>query len=190
KVYEKVKGAYSVCAFIAANANDSAGAILNIEENDGLKLSWKAAEGNRYSIEYKTDLLASEWALYDTAYSGSNAVTTVSVSDILSSPSPTGFFRLRIETRTRFIDSDSDSLPDWWEAKWFGNLTQSKKDNPERDLTDHSEEWQLGLDPTKDESGLALTYTYDALGRLIGVSGNSTSISYTLDAEGNLTRTE
>lgn len=34
---------------------------------------------------------------------------------------------------------------------------------------------------------MALTYTYDDAGRLTAVSGNSTTLAYTLDEEGNIT---
>ncbi|MFW2478909.1 MAG: hypothetical protein ACN4GF_02090 [Lentimonas sp.] len=83
--------------------------------------------------------------------------------------------------------SDPDLLADDWELFYFGDLTQDDSDNDDADYTNNLEESQLGLDPTADERGLALTYTYDDLGRLTGVNGNSTALSYTLDEEGNIT---
>ena len=65
--------------------------------------------------------------------------------------------------------------------------TKKRYDNDDTDYTNNLEESQLGLDPTADEKGLALTYTYDDLGRLTAVSGNATTASYTLDEEGNIT---
>ena len=78
-------------------------------------------------------------------------------------------------------------LADEWELFFFGDLSQGDTDNDDTDYTNNLEESQLGLDPTADEKGLALTYTYDDLGRLTAVSGNATTASYTLDEEGNIT---
>jgi hypothetical protein len=83
--------------------------------------------------------------------------------------------------------SDPDLLADEWELFFFGDLSQDDTGNDDADFTDNLEESQLGLDPTVDEKGLALSYTYDDLGRLTGVSGNSSAASYTLDEEGNIT---
>jgi len=66
-------------------------------------------------------------------------------------------------------------------------VSQGDTGNDDTDYTNNLEESQLGLDPTEDEKGLALTYTYDDLGRLTSVGGNSTAVSYTLDEEGNIT---
>lgn len=82
--------------------------------------------------------------------------------------------------------SDADSLFDEWEFSFFGDLSQSDAGNDDLDFTNNLEESQLGLDPMLDEKGLALTYTYDDLGRLTAVSGNATAVSYTLDEEGNI----
>jgi len=86
--------------------------------------------------------------------------------------------------------SDPDLLADEWELFFFGDLSQDDTGNDDTDYTNNLEESQLGLDPTADEKGLALTYTYDDLGRLTAVSGNSTVLSYTLDEEGNITLTD
>lgn len=85
------------------------------------------------------------------------------------------------------VFSDPDLLADEWELFFFGDLSQGDTDNDDTDYTNNLEESQLGLDPTADEKGLALTYTYDDLGRLTAVSGNATTASYTLDEEGNIT---
>lgn len=83
--------------------------------------------------------------------------------------------------------SDPDSLFDEWEFFFFGDLSQGDAGNDDADYTDNLEESQLGLDPTIDEKGMALTYTYDGAGRLTAVSGNSTTLAYALDEEGNIT---
>ena len=173
----------------AAEADGSGGEGLKIQNNPGLELSWRAAEGSRYSIEYKTDLLASEWALHNTAYLGENAVVTVSIGDILPNASPKGFFRLRIETTTDFIDTDSDAIPDWWEMYWFGHLEQGPKSNGDMDTIQLLDEYRFGLDPTQDDSVLTETqesYTYDFT-LLTGASQSSgLSLKYAYDQAGNL----
>jgi len=83
--------------------------------------------------------------------------------------------------------SDADSLFDEWEFFYFGDLSQGDAGNDDTDLTTNREESELGLDPTADESGMALTYAYDDAGRLTAVAGNSTTLAYTLDEEGNIT---
>ncbi len=49
-------------------------------------------------------------------------------------------------------DSDGDSLPDGWEWKWFGTLDYSAGDDPDGDNLNNLREYQLGLDPTRDNS--------------------------------------
>jgi hypothetical protein len=56
-------------------------------------------------------------------------------------------------------DSDNDNLPDWWEEKYFGNLTYGKNDDVDVDKFTNIEEYKAGTDPTKktdrpfDDSG-------------------------------------
>ena len=53
------------------------------------------------------------------------------------------------------LDSDSDSLPDWWENFYFGNLTKSAtgdNDSPSLDRLTNDVEYQLGFDPTKPDT--------------------------------------
>lgn len=82
--------------------------------------------------------------------------------------------------------SDSDLIADDWEYYFFGDLNQNDNGNDDSDFTDNLEESQLGLDPTIDERGFAITYTYDAVGRLTGASSNMLTVSYIFDEEGNI----
>jgi hypothetical protein len=56
-------------------------------------------------------------------------------------------------------DSDNDNLPDWWEEKYFSNLTFGKNDDVDIDKYTNFEEYKAGTDPTKktdrpfDDSG-------------------------------------
>ena len=53
------------------------------------------------------------------------------------------------------VDSDSDSLPDWWESIHFGNLTKTStgdNDTPTLDRLTNNYEYLLGFDPTKPDS--------------------------------------
>ncbi|MFD2256594.1 hypothetical protein ACFSSA_07900 [Luteolibacter algae] len=52
-------------------------------------------------------------------------------------------------------DSDSDTLPDWWELKYFGNLSQIAEgddDTPNPDQLTNTYEYLLGFDPTDPDS--------------------------------------
>ena len=53
------------------------------------------------------------------------------------------------------LDSDSDSLPDWWEKAYFGNLTKAATDDSDTlqgDRLTNYYEYLLGFDPTKPDS--------------------------------------
>lgn len=55
-------------------------------------------------------------------------------------------------------DTDSDKMPDWWEMKYFGNLTQGTNDDAEYDNLINLQEYLHGTDPTKldtDGDGLS-----------------------------------
>ncbi len=88
-------------------------------------------------------------------------------------------------------DSNSNGLPDGWELFHFGGLgianptTALKPDG----LT-NKEKADLGLDPNKDYTSATASnssqYTYDAVGRLTGVTAPVAAATYTPDAEGNI----
>lgn len=44
-------------------------------------------------------------------------------------------------------DTDTDGLPDWWERRHFGNLSQSPTDNPDSDVLTNAEEYARGRSP-------------------------------------------
>jgi hypothetical protein len=44
-------------------------------------------------------------------------------------------------------DTDSDSLPDWWENRYFGNLSETGSTNPDGDAYPNSEEFAKGHHP-------------------------------------------
>jgi hypothetical protein len=46
-------------------------------------------------------------------------------------------------------DTDNDDLPDWWEEKYFGNLTYGKNDDVDGDKYTNFKEYQAETDPTK-----------------------------------------
>lgn len=88
-------------------------------------------------------------------------------------------------------DQNSNGLPDGWERFYFGALgianpaTVSQPDG----LT-IKEKAELGLDPDVDYSSptasQTATYSYDAIGRLTGVTASVAAAGYTLDPEGNI----
>jgi energy-converting hydrogenase Eha subunit A len=50
------------------------------------------------------------------------------------------------------LDSDEDSLPDWWEMKYFMNLTQTATGDFDHDGYNNLEEFAAGQDPTAKNS--------------------------------------
>lgn len=51
------------------------------------------------------------------------------------------------------LDKDQDSLPDWWEENYFGDLSQTASGDFDNDGYDNLEEYAKGTDPTvKDPS--------------------------------------
>jgi len=88
-------------------------------------------------------------------------------------------------------DLDVDQLPDDWERFHFGDTaSQDGTGNPDGDSLTNKEEFDLGLDPNADQSASAssiLTYFYDDLGRMTGLSApGSVGSTYNYDAEGNI----
>jgi hypothetical protein len=86
-------------------------------------------------------------------------------------------------------DSDSDGLPDMWEYQYFeDNLAQTGSGDYDGDGLTNQEEYELGLNPVVNDTaqlGSRLNYSYDATGRLQGVSGVR-SEAVTSDGEGNI----
>lgn len=56
-----------------------------------------------------------------------------------------------------WISTDSDTLPDWWEVFWFGNLSQGSDDNPDNDWSTNLDCYLYGyggqVRPTPDQDG-------------------------------------
>jgi hypothetical protein len=50
------------------------------------------------------------------------------------------------------LDSDQDTLPDWWEEKYFGDLSQTAEGDFDRDGYDNLEEYARGTNPTVKDS--------------------------------------
>lgn len=87
------------------------------------------------------------------------------------------------------IDTDRDGLPDAWETQFFGNLGRDGTGDYDGDGLTDRQEYQLGLDPTVDQSaqsGNRRNYTFDRLDRLDSVTGNG-QVDLTLDKEDNIT---
>ncbi len=169
---------------------NSPGEYLQVLIFEGLRVQWFGVRGHYYFIEFKTDFLAPEWSVYNKSFIGDNLIFAEAVDDILPSPSPTGFFRLRIQNKTVFIDTDNDRLPDWWEQTHFSNLNQSTDGDPDGDGILNRYEWEAATDPTVDQTldsedpGL-MQFSYDALGQLTRSDG-FVNLNYVFDDEGNL----
>lgn len=67
-----------------------------------------------------------------------------------------------------FIDTDADGLPDWWEQKYFGNLTaQSGTGDPDSDGLTNLREYAAGTNPNDsdtDGDGLSDSQEVDTYG--------------------------
>lgn len=180
--------------------------------NEEISVRWWSKASFYYFLLETSDLVDDPWAYFPYAVVGDDSPKGI----IMSLSEDKMFFRVELtedpnapvlladfdgdfvpnkaelDQGTNVFDklfSDPDLLADDWELYFFGDLTQDDSGNDDGDFTTNLEESQLGLDPTADEKGLALTYNYDASGRLVGVTGNSTTASYTLDEEGNITLT-
>jgi subtilisin family serine protease len=58
----------------------------------------------------------------------------------------------------RLVDTDSNSLPDWWELQYFGQLTGTNPNaDPDHDGMNNLAEWIAGTNPTNAASVLRLT---------------------------------
>jgi hypothetical protein len=87
--------------------------------------------------------------------------------------------------------ADGDALPDGWELFYFGNTTIA---NPsavlQADGLTNKEKAELGLNPNVNYSAVTATqpasYSYDAVGRLTGVTAPVAANTFAPDEEGNL----
>jgi subtilisin family serine protease len=57
----------------------------------------------------------------------------------------------------KMTDTDGDSLPDWWEGDYFGNLLQTSSGDVDRDGFTNLEEYLSGTLPGSNSSKLALS---------------------------------
>jgi subtilisin family serine protease len=64
--------------------------------------------------------------------------------------------RLNLE---RLLDSDGDQLPDWWEWRYFGSLTNGPATDADEDGMNLFAEWQAGTIPTSGASRLTVAFT-------------------------------
>ncbi|MEM1223527.1 MAG: hypothetical protein AAGH40_12290 [Verrucomicrobiota bacterium] len=203
------------CSLFSQTASDlNEGLDLTHDPNlNEIAVRWWTKSSFYYFLSETSDLVNDPWAYFPYAAKGDDSVKGI----IMSLTDDKMFFRVELtddpnaevlladfdgdfvpnkaelDQGTDVFDmsfSDADLLADDWELYYFLNLGQSDAGNDDSDYTTNLEESQLGLDPNSDERGLALSYTYDALGRLTAVSGNFTTLSYTLDEEGNITLAE
>jgi hypothetical protein len=52
-----------------------------------------------------------------------------------------------------WVDTDADTLADWWEQFWFGNLAQTSTGDLDGDSSLNPAEYFLATPPTKDQDG-------------------------------------
>lgn len=65
-------------------------------------------------------------------------------------------------------DNDNDTLPDWWEVRYFGlTLSHGPNDQSDTDGVSNGIEYNLGSNPAADDlPGPGIHYEYDELGRI------------------------
>jgi len=93
------------------------------------------------------------------------------------------------------VDTDGDGLPDQWELKYFGSLSQTSSGDYDGDGYSNYFEYKSGSDPSASGSvpGSSYVYEYDSLGRLKRMLYESGSrggyeILYEYDGSGNIIR--
>lgn len=176
-----------------------------------LEFEWTGMPDRYYFIEKSLTLGEESWDLYPLAAFGDGGILSAFVP--IEAGEASAFFRL-IHTddsesdlvATDYIgtglsagvlmqlgynpfvwtDLSENQIHDAWEQHYFAEVGIDPAGNDDSDYTTNLEEFQLGLDPTEDERPKAHSYTYDLLGRLTGASNDVTTISYTLDEEGNI----
>ncbi|MFW5871124.1 MAG: S8 family serine peptidase [Verrucomicrobiota bacterium] len=89
-----------------------------------------------------------EWQIDGTRWSGTNTIAQNPASGIAMTTSRQAHAVYLQEG----IDSDSDSLDDWWERYYFGNLATSATNDPDGDGADNLAEFEDRTDPRDDAS--------------------------------------
>jgi len=115
------------------------------------------ATGSWVRISVKLDYSSQTWQI---VLNGTNAAENL---DFAASGS--AFSAFSIEAKTAYSDSikldtsmpadldlDQDTLPDYWELQYFGNLNQTASGNYDGDGLTNLEEYQQGTNPTAQDS--------------------------------------
>jgi len=90
-------------------------------------------------------------------------------------------------------DTDGDGIPDWWELKYFGGITNCvATDHTDSDVQNNGEEYIAGTDPTNGASFFGFTNAASvATGFVIqwdpSVEGRAYSVGWTNDLSGTFT---
>ena len=79
------------------------------------------------------------------------------------------------------VDSDNDSLPDIWERRFFGNLTNSSAGDPDGDGQSNLQEYQNGSHPSVSNALPLLGNALDSSTRVWTTGGNASWFHQTND---------
>ena len=89
-----------------------------------------------------TDYRFTYWTINGVRFSDPSGFATNPATFVLNGP---------VDAVANYVlttqDSDADGLPDWWELRYFGNLTQGPSDNPDGDANDNAAEYAKGTSP-------------------------------------------
>jgi subtilisin family serine protease len=116
---------------------------------------------------------------------------TTRIQRILSGVTPTAGLAGKVRTGgrlnlARLIDANTNGLPDWWEIRYFGALTNSPSGDKDSDLMSNWAEWQAGTDPTNAASCLTVDLFADGLGVPILQWPSVTGHTYSIEVSTNL----
>jgi hypothetical protein len=112
---------------------------ISATDDDNDPLSYSVTTPPDGSV-FNSDTATFTWTP-QTGQSGNYSVT-FTVSDGSATDSET------VNIKVLFLDEDMDSLPDWWEIKYFGGLSQGPEDDFDGDGFINLKEYQNGSDPT------------------------------------------
>ena len=125
-----------------ASASETGGTIASVSYYVNATLIGTSTTGSSYSLTWTP----STWGNYTfTALATDTTGHTSSLSTPVTVQVP--------------YDSDSNSLPDWWELEYLGSLGNSTTADPDGDGLTNLQEYQQGSDPTNYYSQGAITIT-------------------------------
>jgi hypothetical protein len=95
--------------------------------------------------------------------------TRASQAEEATSPVDIGFHYPAVDSNLALLDSDDDLLGDWWEVKYFGDLTPGANGDISNDGTNNLQSYLLGMDPNRITFAFSVTNQYISTNVVSGV---------------------